>query len=164
MSSLTSEDKMNYYTLVRQNIQKFDELVTKIAIEGTAFNVGLLVLSGVFFDQAFYIAAVIICAGSAAITFCLILMTLLYTKLLEISVEIAKELEDEILPESWSSNGKEYGKKLTRGLDEFGKICGKKVAGKHTWKVMLSIFLPLLFFSGILMILYLSRIIVLNIN
>lgn len=128
---------MDYYVSIRNSIQKFEELACKVVIEGGTLNLALLSLSGIFFRYSLCEVAKIVCLGSMVTTFCFGLMAWFYLKLLGISVETAKKMEDEIFPSAWNpSKGKE-GKKLTYNLDQFCTFCGWKVAGKRTWIVVL---------------------------
>lgn len=140
---------------IRNTVQKFEELACKVAIEGGTMNVALLSLSGIFFQYSFYLAATLVSFGSMFTTICFIIMTSFYSKLLEISVETAKKMEDDIFPKAWDSTQKEMGKKLTHNLDEYGKILGMRLAGKHTWKVVLSVFIGLFTVGAILFFVYL---------
>ena len=143
---------MDYYVCIRNTIQKFEELACKVAIEGGTLNVALLSLSGVFFRYSFLDAAKVACIGSMATTGIFMWMAMFYSKLLGISVETAKKMEDDIFPRAWNA-GKE-GKKLTYNLDELGTLLGFKLAGKHTWKVVLLGFFGLLILGGFLLFIY----------
>ena len=143
---------MDYYVCIRNTIQKFDELASKVAIEGGTLNLGVLSLSGVFFRYSFFEAAMVACLGSIATTIIFGLMAMFYSKLLGISVETAKKMEDEIFPQGWNAGAE--GKKLTYNLDKLGTLLGIKLAGKHTWKVVIAEFVVLLFLEIALFIFY----------
>jgi hypothetical protein len=128
---------MNYYICVRNAIQKFEELACKVAIEGGTLNLTLLSLSGVLFGYSLPLAALLISFGSIFTSISLGFLAWFYSKLLAVSVETAKNLEDDIFPPTWNSNLKEkkMGKMLAHNLDDFVTIFGKRLAGKYTWKV-----------------------------
>jgi hypothetical protein len=148
---------MDYYLCIRGSVQKFDELACKVALEGGTLNLAVLSLSGVFFQYSFYFGAAIVSFGSVVTTICFSIMAWFYSKLLGISVETAKRIEDELLPESWGSCKEKMGKKLTQNLDDYCRIFGSRLAGTQTWKVVLSEFIVLLFIGLILFFFYLSK-------
>jgi hypothetical protein len=158
MDSLSNNEKINYYVCVRNTVQKFEELACKVAIEGGTLNLTLLSLSGVLYGYSFPLAALLVSAGSISTSICFGFMARFYSKLLEVSVDTAKNLEDEIFPPAWASNlaKNEMGKKLTYNLDDFGRILGKRLAGKHTWKVVLLEF-GVLFSMGLLLLIFYLR-------
>ena len=148
--TMSDDRKMDYYICVRNTIQKFDELVCKVAIEGGTFSLALLSLSGIFFRESFCLAAMIIAFGSMSTSFCFGVMATFYSKLLGVSVEIAKGIEDEIFPATWNPTEEDVGKKLTYSIDMHGKLFGKRLAGKNTWKVIILEF-GILFAMGIIL-------------
>lgn len=143
---------MDYYVCIRNTIQKFEDLASKVVIEGGTLNLALLSLSGIFFRYSFRVAAIIVCLGSIVTTFCFGLMAWFYLRLLGISVETAKKMEDEIFPPAWNPSEEEEGKKLTYNLDQFCTIRKWRVAGKRTWIVVLLEF-GIIFSLGLFLIL-----------
>lgn len=117
----------------------------------------LLSLSGVLFRYASPLAALFVSFGSMSTSICLGFLAWFYSKLLAVSVDTAKNLEDEIFPPAWNSNlpKNKIGKKLSHNIDDFGRILGKRLAGKHTWIVVLLEFGVLLFMGLALFISYL---------
>jgi len=89
---------------------------------------------------------------------CLGFLAWFYSKLLAVSVDTAKNLEDEIFPPAWNSDlaKNKIGKKLSHNLDDFGRILGNRLAGKHTWKVVLLEF-GVLFFMGLALCIFYLR-------
>jgi len=127
-----------------------------VAIEGGTLNLALLSLSGALFRYAFPFAALLISVGSIATSICFGFLTWFYSKLLAVSVDTAKNLEDEIFPRTWNSNLAEnkIGKKLSHNLDDFGRILRRRLAGENTWIVVLLEFV-VLFLMGLAMFIYL---------
>lgn len=160
LTPLSNREKMNYYICVRGTIQKFEELACKVAIEGGTLNLTVLSLSGVLYGYSFSLAALLVSFGSIFTSICFGFMARFYSKLLEVSVDTSKKLEDEILPSAWSSVENKMGKKLmgeklTHNLDDFGTIFGMRFAGKHTWIVILLEFVVLSIMGLALLIFYL---------
>lgn len=118
----------------------------------------LLSLSGALFGYAFPLAALLVSFGSMSTSICLGFLAWFYSKLLAVSVDTAKNLEDEIFPPAWNSDlaKNKIGKKLSHNLDDFGRILGKRLAGKHTWKVVLLEF-GVLFFMGLALCIFYLR-------
>jgi hypothetical protein len=137
---------MNYYVCIRESIQKFDELLFRIAVEGGTFSLALLSLSGIFFSNSFFLAALIVTLGSILTTFCFSIMAWFYSKLLGEAVNKAQQIEKELL-------NNESG--LTCSIENNVKFFGRKVAGVHTWKVVMLEFVVLFLMALILFFFYL---------
>ena len=138
--SLSVSDEVEYWKKVRDTIQKFDEILTKLSFQGLGLVAAALSVTGALFAQGLILASMLISIGIFVIALALALHTWLYFRLLEKAVETAQQLENRLFPKA----PREL--KLSHNL--------KKVPGKKSFPVLLSIHIILMIIALILSVLY----------
>lgn len=143
--ALSSSDKLEYWKKVRDTIQKFDDILTKLSFQGLTLLAAALSLTGALFGQDLTLASFLISIGIAIVAFVLALHTWLYFRLLEKAVETAMLLEDNLFPNA------PIEMKLSYNM--------RKVPGKRSFPVLLSVHLILMGIAFLLAIFYASQLI-----
>jgi hypothetical protein len=144
-SSLSKSEKLTYYVSIRESISKFDDLLFRIAVEGGTLSIGLLSLSGIFFQEKFLFAAGIVSIGSIVTTLCFSFMAWFYSQLLGKAAETAKKIEKQLFC---------HNESITCLIDDEVKFGGRKLAGGGTWLVVMGEFILLLVLAIALLIFY----------
>ena len=153
-----SSDWISYYGIVRQAIDKFDELSARLVVEGTTFGIGLLAISGAFFSEAFkrtppdaglLIFAAAVATVSIAATTGFMFQAIFYAKLLGGAVEVAKGLERRLI----NTTAAEHSLRLSEKIDRV-KVFGLTLAGKNTWKVIAAVYIFILAIEAIVAVIY----------
>lgn len=98
MAALSASDKLRYWVTVRNTIQKFDDILTRLSFQGLTILAGALSLTGYLFMQRITLVAMLICISIITVSLTLASHTWLYFRLLEKAVQTAMIVEDELFP------------------------------------------------------------------
>jgi len=150
-------DWIAYYGLVRQAADKFDELSSRMVLQGSTFSAGILAISGVFFsealkrvppDRSLFGFALAVGLASIAATMAFAFLAIFYSKLLGAAVGVATNLEGKLI-----ANEELAELRLSGQIDKV-KVWGRKFAGVKTYRVFEVFFGSILFLEIIVSFFY----------
>jgi len=98
MAQMNVSDKIEYWKVIRNTIQKFDDILTKISFQGLTILIGILSVAGYLITQRLLVPAGLVSLGIFLVAITLSLHTWLYFRLLEKAVATAVELERDLFP------------------------------------------------------------------
>lgn len=148
--SLSTSDKLDYWKKVRDTVQKFDDILTKLSFQGLTLLAAALSLTGALFTQGLILASILVSFGIMIVGIALTLHTWLYFRLLERAVETATVLEDSLFPKA------SVEMKLTQNM--------KRVPGKRSFPILMSIHVIIIVVAACLLVFYLFQLPAVNNN